>query len=151
MGIFKYFLYPFLFLSGLAFSQNPEPILAIEADSSSEQLYPVLVDGLWGYMDDQGAIAIAPQYHLASFFHHDQYGIVKKGSKYGLVNTSSDLSIKCKYDSIIPVNDSLLLLGSDDHWRISDLNGSGLLKEQFDSVVLFPTHLKLYNGGKCGL
>lgn len=73
----------------------PEPKQSGDA-TENPRLYPVEVDGRWGYMDENGAIAIEPEYDV-TFPFSDGWGRAKRDDTFffldpdGEVQLSSDL------------------------------------------------------------
>jgi len=139
MGKVTNILWAFLLLSVQTLAQATGP------------LYPVLVNGMWGYINASGKLIVEPQYEQAAFFQFGKYAIIKKESKYGVLDATGIEVKKCTYDSITFANDSLILVQFNNQWTVEYANGAVLLNNVYDSVYVYATHLKLYDGGKCGL
>ena len=69
-------------------------VFAITATVSahSGRLYPVRLNGKFGYMDRSGKVAIQPQFDQASPFV-DGYGAVRLGKSWGYVDSQGRLAI----------------------------------------------------------
>ena len=50
------------------------------------RLWPVEVNGKWGYIDDRGKIVIEPQFDSAGSFREGALARVRLGQKWGAVN-----------------------------------------------------------------
>ncbi len=68
-------------------------------------LYPISANGLWGYADEEGQLAIPFQFEYVSFFTGDRAS-VKQDGKFGFINGKGEYLIKPKYDSIEYFNHS---------------------------------------------
>lgn len=69
------------------------PVLAQNPDMS---LIPYRQGDLWGYAGPDKKIIITPAYNEADLFYHG-YASVKKGAKYGYINTAGKLVIPFKF------------------------------------------------------
>ncbi|HMD00439.1 MAG TPA: WG repeat-containing protein, partial [Ferruginibacter sp.] len=74
------------------------PVFAQRVDLS---LIPYRQGNLWGYANPDRSIAIKPMYDEANWFVSG-YAVVKKGSKYGYINTNGKLVIPFKFYSAKP-------------------------------------------------
>jgi hypothetical protein len=61
---------------------------ACSSDSGAKKLFPVVKDGKWGYMNNQGKIVIEPQFDAARDFH-DGLALVSKFDKSGDSNAQA--------------------------------------------------------------
>lgn len=66
--------------------------------SVAESLYPVRIDGRYGYIDRQGNMAIEPQWAYASCFQ-DGYAIIGNGGQYenGLIDAEGKIIVPLEY------------------------------------------------------
>lgn len=65
--------------------------------NESLNLYPILDNNLWGYMNHQGQVVILPQFHVAGQFS-EGLAAVRVGGYYGYIDQTSNLAIPPKYD-----------------------------------------------------
>jgi len=72
----------------------------ISEPGATVKIYPIGLNGLWGYADEQGEIIINYQYDSAQFFTSGLAAVEIKG-KYGFINRLGEFEVKPKYDSII--------------------------------------------------
>ncbi len=73
-------------------------------------LYPVSVDGKWGYIDNTGTIKIQPQYELAGPFS-EGLATVRLNGKWGYIDTSGTMVIQPQFDDAHPFSDGLATVG----------------------------------------
>lgn len=64
---------------------------------AEEKLYPLLVDGRYGYMNEKGKIIIKPQFENAKSFHEGLASVTIR-EKTGYINTSGEFVIKPEFD-----------------------------------------------------
>ena len=75
-----------------------------EEEEESTSLYPIRENGLWGYMNRQGEVVIAPQWDDAEKFsrdraivaHHDSSGNLR----YGIIDCNGEWLLQPKYSRI---------------------------------------------------
>jgi len=73
------------------------------------RLYPVSVDGTWGYIDKTGTIKIQPQYELAGSFSE---AWPRSGSTAsGVTSTSGTMVVQPQFDDAHPFSDGLATVG----------------------------------------
>lgn len=86
--------------------------------------YPVLVKtahgNLWGYIDDKGRMAIAPQYEYAMAFQDNGLAIVQHNGKQGVIDTSGRYVVRPAYDSISDFSEGLAFVIDDQGFRVID-------------------------------
>jgi hypothetical protein len=72
-------------------------------------LYPVALNGKYGFIDEKGLLAIQPQFESAMFSSEGMAGVKRKG-KWGYVDQSGNLAIPCKYATCHPFSSGLALV-----------------------------------------
>lgn len=72
-------------------------LFSIVSYAETDQLYPVFINGYWGYVNDFGKLAIQPQYNYASIFRStvaligiDDNTNDEHQMRYGLIDHSGD-------------------------------------------------------------
>lgn len=99
----------------------------------SDSLLAVSLDGKWGYIDEDGDLAIDFEYDNASAFILGT-AIVVKGSKYGLINTKNQLQTDW-YDYLYKDDaNGLIWFVEDDLVGLMDEKGKIMLEAQFDDL-----------------
>jgi hypothetical protein len=82
-------------------NSNGEVIVKPQWDyilGESEDIYPVEIDSLWGYIDRKGKVIIKPKYWDADFFDEGFACVGNVKEKYGFINTKGDTVIDFLYD-----------------------------------------------------
>ncbi|MFK8104192.1 MAG: WG repeat-containing protein [Saprospiraceae bacterium] len=65
---------------------------------SQVRLYPIGINGKWGFADKTGATVILPTYQKVSFFHRG-LAVVQHNDKFGYLRADGNWHIRPKYDS----------------------------------------------------
>ncbi len=76
------------------------------------KLYPISINGLWGYADEEGELEIPYQYEKVTFYNGDRAS-VKLDGKFGFINGDGEYLIRPKYDSIGYFNHSEAIVTID--------------------------------------
>lgn len=111
--IYKFFMQPFteekfiLFKNTYANYPFAEELAKDEA-LIVKSLFPFVLDGAFGYMDENGAVVIEPQYSEAGAFKNGM-AIVAQNSDYGLINKKNEILIPMRYLDISHWSEGLIL------------------------------------------
>ncbi|MFH2095872.1 MAG: WG repeat-containing protein, partial [Bacteroidota bacterium] len=89
-------------------------------------LLPVKENNLWGLIDRNGNIRLAPLYGYLSSFDLNGYAICEINGKKGLLDTSATVRLDAAYDLITCLNSQFYLLMNDSLWQFYDLSTSCL-------------------------
>ncbi|MBS3914193.1 MAG: WG repeat-containing protein [Bacteroidetes bacterium] len=100
----------------------------------AQNLYPILQNGLWGYMDSAGIIRIAPQFQKAGDMEN---GIAKAISGQDLIviyNEKRILKLEgcSRFDPVTGSN--FYKIQKDHQWWLADRDGNFLSEEGFDRI-----------------
>ena len=112
---------------------SDEPTTQITAAAQVVGLYPVSVDGKWGYIDKTGAIRIRPQFDYADAFSDGLaiVGVVMDGvEKIGYIDSSGTLVIQPQFEEAGPFSDGMAAVGTgpaDGHPRYGYIDKSGAI------------------------
>jgi hypothetical protein len=84
--------------------------------------YPFVQNGLYGYFDNEGKTAIAPQYeHLGIF--QDGLAVASKNDKYGLINKKNQVVVDFVFDEILEFVDARGIVFKGDSVGLIDRSG----------------------------
>ena len=72
-------------------------------------LYPVSVDGKWGYIDITGAIKIQPQYEVVTPYSED-LAAVRQNGKWGYIDTSGAMVIQPRFENARQFSDGMAMV-----------------------------------------
>jgi hypothetical protein len=85
------------------------------ATAGASQLYPVSVDGRWGFIDNTGAIKIEPQFAAARGFSEGLAAVqvvTAGGTKSGYIDTSGTMVVEPRYDLAYDFSEGLAIVGN---------------------------------------
>ena len=104
-------------------------------------LYPVHVDGKYGYINKTGSIVIKPQFMYADNFSEGLAAVSENGDKYGYIDTSGTMVIRPQFHTAEAFSEGLAAVetgtGKDMRWGFVDKTGRLAISAQFTSVSKF--------------
>ena len=108
--------------------------------SAASGLYPVHVDGKYGYINKTGSIVIKPQFMYADNFS-EGLAAVSENDKYGYIDTSGAMVIQPQFHTANAFSEGLAAVdtgtGKDVRWGFVDKTGRLAIPAQFASVSKF--------------
>jgi len=104
--------------------------------SGNTALFPVRVNGKYGYINKSAQMTIQPQFDRAEPFT-EGYAAVRIDSHWGYIDKSGKLVIAPQYDLADPFSDGVALVGSGAHLGYIDKNGKYVINPQFDGAGQF--------------
>jgi TonB family protein len=123
---------------------------AAKTESEYARLFPMKVDGKWGYVDRTGKLAVNPLYDQADDFS-DGMGRVRIGSKFGFVRADGSLAVTPQFDSVWRFSEGLAGVKANGKWGYIDRTGKLAVSPRFDHAEGFSEGLALVEqGGKLG-
>lgn len=87
-------------------------------------------EGLFGYIDKTGAVAIPLQYEDSGNFS-EGYAWVRKDGKEGLIDTKGNIVIPIEYEGIQSVSGGMLAFKQNGLWGYMDVKGNVLIPAQY--------------------
>ncbi|MBI4648890.1 MAG: WG repeat-containing protein, partial [Bacteroidia bacterium] len=116
----------------------------------TEELFPVQVNNLWGYIDENGKIVIDPQYDKAYDFMQCSRAIVFNNGKCGLIDKRGQHVISLQFDNIQVLNDHFISV-KNSHWGIANMQGKFILPCEYDALEAVNKNIIYFSGNnKCG-
>ncbi len=92
----------------------------IFTDSKTVELYPVLKDGKWGYMNKKGRVVIRPEWDYVGRYSEGLAG-VREGDKWGFIDVSGMVVIKPRFEGVGEFSEGLAPVG----WGHGKMGGGG--------------------------
>jgi hypothetical protein len=89
-----------------------------------------------GFLDDQGRVAIAPQFDAAGDFS-EGLAWVQQDGKVGFIDPTGQLVIPLKFNQAQPFRENLAAVRLGDRWGFIDRQGSWVIPAQFYQVAPF--------------
>ncbi|MEF3306335.1 WG repeat-containing protein [Paenibacillus sp. GYB003] len=101
-------------------------------------LYPVAVKtasgNLWGYIDESGRIAVAPQFDYAYDFQPNRLAIVQRGDKQGAIDLYGRYVVRPIYDSISPFSEGRSAVIDGQGFKVIDDLGHPLTPKPYGYI-----------------
>lgn len=125
-------------------------VLLEDAASFATPFTPVEKNGKWGYANQLGGLAIAPQYDYALAFSEGLAAVSKDG-KCGYIDASGKAVIALQYEDTASFSEGLAAVGQNGKFGFIDKTGKTVVALQYEAVSSFSNGLALVTqGGKCG-
>lgn len=115
------------------------PLIATTLQAADD-LYPIRLDGIWGYMDRNGQVQIEPQYEQAGNFFSD-LAAVRVDGLWGFINKSGQMIIKAQFDDAEPFSEGLSLVRLCDRYGYIDTSGRYLINPFYNQAQPFASGL----------
>jgi hypothetical protein len=104
----------------------------------SEGLAPFKLLGKWGYLNTDDKIVVNPTYDFAGYFQLGYARVISKG-KYGLIDKQGKLQLATQYDSIIRVQDQLLVY-ENGKAGLATAQGRIVIQPRYDHLKILPNN-----------
>ena len=129
------------------FAQLEEPIgdetAASVPESVQSPLFPVLVHGKWGFIDNTGNIVVDPQFEYARSFS-EGFAAVLVGDKYGYIDEIGNIAIEPQFTHCLDFSEGFAGVQIDGeegqiygNWTYIDTEGNILLDPTFNMTYGF--------------
>jgi hypothetical protein len=116
-----------LFFALLFVTTFPE---AREEPSHPQQLFVVVQNGRYGYIDAAGKLAIAPQFDDAENFS-EGLAAVMVGGRWGYIDTTGQTIVPFRFDSATEFSEALAGVELEKKWGYIDRRGEFVIAPQF--------------------
>jgi len=112
--------------------------IGAEPSVSRGRLYPVVLDGKWGYMNSSGNIAIGPRFDFAFGFTAGlaavslgagSPGAGSPGGRWGYIDKAGKVAVPVDFDSAGPFSEELAPVQRGGMWRFIDTTGGVSLSD----------------------
>jgi hypothetical protein len=141
-----------VFIAGLLIAlpfMRKDGFFATEANAQPTQtgaplpkaLYPVVVKGRWGYMNQEMKMIIPPQYAAAGDFKDGRAPVRNDEQAWGFIDTSGALVIGHKYERILPFSEGVAAVMKDKKFGFIDITGKELTAFIYEDASSFSESL----------
>lgn len=87
---------------------------------------------LWGYINDDGQIAIDPRYEYAENFQENGLAIVQYKNRSGLIDRTGREKVKPAYSYIAPFSEGRAVVSDDKGYTLIDERGTEVTSSRYD-------------------
>ena len=106
-----------------------------DPSSGDITLFPVRIDGDWGYINENGRIIIEPDFNTASVFS-DGLARVRDGS-VGYIDENGDYVIEPRFQNGRPFTEGLAAVEVDGRWGFINKSGAFAINPQYNEAFSF--------------
>jgi len=105
-------------------------------EDNKVELYPIELDGDWGYIDKSGRVRIEPQFQNAGRFS-DGLARVRYRNQWKYINADADFVIEGEFWNIEDFNEGLAAVRIDGLWGYIDKKGNFAVNPRFRAAYPF--------------
>lgn len=106
------------------------------AESFSENLACVFIDGKWGFIDTNGELVIKPQFQDVGSFEHG-LAAAQLNDRWGFIGVSGDWIIEPQFDSVLSFSEERAAVCLDSKIAFINLRGEQITEFEFDEAGAF--------------
>ena len=115
---------------------TPTPTPAPSKVSTAGRLFPYLENGIWGYKNTAGEIAITASYSAAEEFV-DEVAFAAQNGIYGLIDRNGIWLVEPVWSSFLPFSEGRAAVCSGEKWGFIDKTGALIIDYKFREVGSF--------------
>ena len=103
---------------------------APDSTTSETVFFPVVQDGMWGFIDVSGQVVIQPQFERAWPFSEER-ALVQSGDRYGFIDPTGALVIPAEFTDAWFFSGGLAPVEKDGQWVYIDAKGRTAVEPAF--------------------
>ncbi len=105
-------------------------------DDDAVKLYPVVVDGEWGYINQQGEIILEPDFQYAADFH-EGLAVVRESWGWKYINAKGEIKIEGDFNNIRQFSGGKAAVQFDGRWGYINASGNFVINPKFRGASRF--------------
>lgn len=98
--------------------------------------YPIMVDSLWGFIDDRGEVRIKPVFDWVELFS-ENIAMVGKGEKVGFVNKAGERITDFEFDNAYSFKNGYAIVQKGDLFGVINRAGEEVIPFQYQDIGEF--------------
>ncbi len=128
-------------------------LIALDQAQSQESLYPIQVNGKWGFIDREGTVVIRPQFDWNRVsMPEDGIMIIDLGERFGILNQKGEILFEPQFDRIPVFQGNVCWVQKNEKWGLIDRSGTWIIEPRFDIAYDFiGVYAKVEQNGLYGL
>lgn len=113
--------------------------LGIGGDDARDEvrLFPIELEGRWGYVNESGRVVIAPSFTAASDFNEGVAAVRSGNWAWGYIDASGEYVIEPQFEGLRQFSDGLAAVRFDSRWGFIDRSGSFVINPSFTEAYSF--------------
>jgi len=127
-----------LIIIALIFAQSCDVVDSITGSSKDNtvKLFPVKVEGRWGYINDGGRLQIEPSFQHASLFH-EGVAVVRQSNRWKYIDKSGEVAIEGNFSNIRNFSQGKAAVRFDGRWGYINKAGAFVINPKYRDAHLF--------------
>ena len=124
--------------SAPAVAQPPAGGGKILGNDNPPSLFPVRIDGMYGYIDKKGKLVLKAQFAGGSRFSEGLAAVqMRKAERVGFIDETGNLVIPLQFDLADPFSEGFAAVMKNRKWGFIDRTGQLVIPMTFDSALRF--------------
>ncbi|MCB9267582.1 MAG: WG repeat-containing protein [Lewinellaceae bacterium] len=115
------------------------PFIRALLSGLSPALFPIMVEGKWGYVDDKGNVILSPRYRAAGSFAEGLAPVRSRGT-YGYIGPGGQFTIEPRFDYAEPFEDGIARVYLEGKPYFINRFGQILFEHPFEEIEAFGPH-----------
>lgn len=127
-----------LTILSLIFIQSCDLVDSISGkkDDNTVKLYPVEIDGRWGYINSNGQLQIEPDFQWASLFQ-EGLAVVRESNRWKYIDKTGEVVIEGNFSSIRNFSQGKAAVRFDGRWGYINTSGNFVINPKFRDAHKF--------------
>ena len=127
-----------LLIPVIFFSQSCDMVDSVTGNTNNEavKLYPVLVEGRWGYINDEGQLEIEPAFQSASLFY-EGVAAVRESNRRKYIDKNGEVTIEGNFSNISNFSQGKAAVQFDGRWGYINKSGDFVINPKYRDAFSF--------------
>lgn len=121
-------------------------LASASGQSQPPQLYPIPVNGKFGYIDGNGHVRIPPNFDWASAFR-DGFAVIEVDEKYGFIDSNGTVVVKPSFDDAFPFSEGLAGACVGERCGFIDRSGKFVISPQYARRMITRHGVRAFSEG----
>lgn len=114
--------------------------LSVDIDLFQMKLYPVVLNGKYGYMNAQGKLIVPAIYNEVAPFQ-DGLAVVSKEELFGIIDKKNQVVVDFQYDEVSEFTSNRAIVRKGEKYAVINRSGKLIFPLEFDDISLIAQNL----------
>lgn len=114
--------------------------LSVDIDLFQMKLYPVVINGMYGYMNAQGKLIVPAIYSEVAPFQ-DGLAVVSKEELFGIIDKKNQVIVDFQYDEVSEFTSNRAIVRKGEKYGVINRSGKLIFPLEFDDISLSAQNL----------